>query len=407
MWYTTKFWRYMKDKIELKINYHDGCMVEIVGERGIEYNEDETYEVLFIDNRTGNLLHHANLKPNYWTKPSVTYFIEWKIVILKNNVGIIHEEIINLRDKEVLITIQNSPLGDNIAWLPYVQEFGKKHNCKVTLQFSLSHLFRDSYPDIEMVKFGEYNMDDKKFYASYRMIYGNRSENHNNLLQELIKKKKKYIEGITIWNSNESPKHPHLVPLQEFGATQLGLDYKEIRPTLNNLPDERPIEKKYICISEFASGPIKEWNNPVGWDKLIGMLKSKGYEIVSISKEKSNLKGVTKLNGDRPLHERAWYLKHCDFFIGVSSGLSWLAWACNTKVVMISGVTIKENEFSQNCIRIYNDNVCHGCWNSPKHCDKFVVFMKDFCPENKRFECSRLISPNMVMEKIIENNLIK
>ena len=40
-------------------------------------------------------------------------------------------------------------------------------------------------------------------------------------------------------------------------------------------------------------------------------------------------------------------------------------------------------------------------------CDKFVVFMKDFCPENKRFECSRLISPNMVMEKIIENNLIK
>ena len=34
-----------------------------------------------------------------------------------------------------------------------------------------------------------------------------------------------------------------------------------------------------------------------------------------------------------------------DFFIGMSSGLSWLAWACNTKVVMISGVTIKENEF--------------------------------------------------------------
>jgi autotransporter strand-loop-strand O-heptosyltransferase len=91
----------------------------------------------------------------------------------------------------------------------------------------------------------------------------------------------------------------------------------------------------------------------------------------------------------------------------MSSGLSWLSWACNTKVVMISGVTIKENEFSQDCVRIYNDSVCHGCWNSPKHCDKFVTFLKDFCPENKRFECTRTISPTMVINKILENNLIK
>jgi len=89
----------MKNNIELKINYLDGCMVEIVGEKGVQYDESETYEVLFINNQTGKLLHHANLKPNYWTKPSVQYFVEWKIVVLKNNVGVIHEEIINLRDK--------------------------------------------------------------------------------------------------------------------------------------------------------------------------------------------------------------------------------------------------------------------------------------------------------------------
>ena len=75
----------MKGNIELKINYHNGCMVEIVGEPNTQYDESETYEVLFINNQTGKLLHHANLKPNYWTKPSVTYFVEWKIIILKNH----------------------------------------------------------------------------------------------------------------------------------------------------------------------------------------------------------------------------------------------------------------------------------------------------------------------------------
>jgi autotransporter strand-loop-strand O-heptosyltransferase len=397
----------MKNNIELKINYLDGCMVEIVGEKGVQYNESETYEVLFINNQTGKLLHHANLKPNYWTKPSIQYFVEWKIVVLKNNVGVIHEEIINLRDKEVLITIQNTPLGDNIAWVAYANEFAKKHNCKVTLQFSLKDLFEDTYPNINMVDFGNYQMDDEKFYASYRMVYGKTPEEQSILLNELYKKKKRYLEGLTLWNTDSSPKHPNLVPLQEFGATQIGLEYKEIKPLIQNISDERPIKNKYICISEFASGPIKQWNNPVGWEKLIQMLKLYGYEIVSISKEKSDLKGITKLNGDLPLSNRAWYLKHCDFFIGMSSGLSWLSWACNTKVVMISGVTIKENEFSQDCVRIYNDSVCHGCWNSPKHCDKFVTFLKDFCPENKRFECTRTISPTMVMNKILENNLIK
>lgn len=133
----------MKGNIELKINYHNGCMVEIVGEPGVQYDENETYEVLFLNNQTGKLLHHANLKPNYWTRPSITYFVEWKIIVLKNNVGVIHEEILNLRDKEVLITISNSPLGDNISWVPYMREFAKKHNCKVTLQFNLPELFQE------------------------------------------------------------------------------------------------------------------------------------------------------------------------------------------------------------------------------------------------------------------------
>jgi autotransporter strand-loop-strand O-heptosyltransferase len=128
--------------------------------------------------------------------------------------------------------------------------------------------------------------------------------------------------------------------------------------------------------------------------------------VISISKEKSKLKGIIKLNGDRPLSERMIYMKYAEFFISVSSGLAWLNWALGKKTVMISGFTDVWNEFKEDNIRIINKDVCHACYNSQEHRDKLVCFHYTLCPENLNFECTRKISPKMVMDKIIENNLI-
>jgi hypothetical protein len=72
---------------------------------------------------------------------------------------------------------------------------------------------------------------------------------------------------------------------------------------------------------------------------------------------------------------------------------------------MISGITKKENEFKEDCVRIINENVCNGCWNIEEHCDKFVMRNINFCPEGKNFTCSRSISPKYVLEKINEEIL--
>ena len=56
--------------------------------------------------------------------------------------------------------------------------------------------------------------------------------------------------------------------------------------------------------------------------------------------------GVEDETGDRPLLERARWLKHAEFFVGLSSGLSWLAWAMDVPVVLISGFTAATNEFA-------------------------------------------------------------
>jgi autotransporter strand-loop-strand O-heptosyltransferase len=88
------------------------------------------------------------------------------------------------------------------------------------------------------------------------------------------------------------------------------------------------------------------------------------------------------------------------FFIGLSSGLSWLAWGLGKEVIMISNFTDKHHEFE--CLRPVNTNVCHGCWNDPKY--KFDKGDWDWCPVNKntenQFICQKSITPDMVIEQI-------
>src|SRR5260370_40322124 len=50
------------------------------------------------------------------------------------------------------------------------------------------------------------------------------------------------------------------------------------------------------------------------------------------------------------------------FFIGLGSGLSWLAWAAGTPVVMISGFSHPSTEF-RTPYRVINFHSCNTCFN--------------------------------------------
>ena len=108
-------------------------------------------------------------------------------------------------------------------------------------------------------------------------------------------------------------------------------------------------------------------------------------------------KNVIDKTGDLPLEDRINDLYHCEFFIGLGSGLSWLAWACEKPVVMISGFSDPKSEF-YTPYRVHNKNVCNSCWN-----DVNCTFDRSnwlWCPRDKDFECSREITFDMVKEKI-------
>ncbi|NBV27838.1 hypothetical protein EBS02_02305 [bacterium] len=395
---------------KISVSFTDGPKVLIEGEE----TDPRKFKVNFIDLDKNEIVHEDTIGINHWTRANRKWFTNWKIEVW---VGfeLIHSEIIDLKGKTVLIKLGNTSLGDTIAWSPYCFEFQEKNQCKIIVASHHYKLLKLAFPDFEgLVEDNKFHEEDPIFYASYNIGYGVNWLEHQQEMKRLNQNFQKktgelFSDKLSIWDKHKSPRNPHKIPLAALASDILGLDYREIRPHFSNPnPEKRPLDKKFVCISEFASEStgLKIWQNPIGWQKLVDFLKSEGFEVVSISAEKTNLKNVIKRNGKIELTDRIWYLHHCDFFIGVASGLSWLAWACGKKVVMISGFSSPSHEFIEDNIRIINTDVCHGCWNSDEHSHKFACFHGSFCPEKKNFECSRKISPALVIDKIKSANLV-
>ena len=96
----------------------------------------------------------------------------------------------------------------------------------------------------------------------------------------------------------------------------------------------------------------------------------------------------------KPLMERINLLAYADFFIGLGSGLSWLADACDIPVVLISGFSLPMGEF-ETPYRVTNQLVCHGCYN-----DLRVNAKNNICPyyqgTERELECSKQITVEQV-----------
>jgi len=202
------------------------------------------------------------------------------------------------------------------------------------------------------------------------------------------------------YNTDMQPTSPNLIPLQKTATDILGLDFKEIRPKIHFEIKERPYNEKYITIATNSTAGCKFWTRE-GWQELINYLVSQGYKIVNVSKEDNPFENQTKIS-DTSIENTINVIHHSEFFIGLSSGLSWLAWGLNKHVVMISNFTTPDHEFQSNCTRIINLSVCNGCWNKKEF--SFDKGDWDWCPVHKgterQFECHKSITSQMLISKI-------
>ena len=354
----------LKDTI--KYNFVDGPFCEIIGK------SNKKYTVYFIDTDTNEVVYTDTIGVNHWVKANRKWYSNWKISVMSDD-EIVFEHTFNCKDKRVYIAIDSNSLGDTLAWIPYVEEFRKKHECKVICSTFWNNMFIRSYPEIEFVNPGT---TVNNIYAMYVLgIFGNGYDDLNK-------------------NKRDTRKQP----LQSVATDILGLEYKEIKPRLLSIPTTRN-SKPYVCIAEHGSSQAKYWNNDCGWQKVVDYINSRGYNVRVISKEQTQLKNVINETGDKPIEQRIDVLKRAEAFIGISSGLSWLAWACNTPVIMISGHTDEWYEFD--CHRISPPkNICHGCW----HDYDFDKGNWNWCPiyehTDKQFECTKQIEPNVVIDTI-------
>jgi autotransporter strand-loop-strand O-heptosyltransferase len=354
--------------LPLDITYHfiDGPFIEI--KRG---DLNKTYTCNFYDDDKNELLSSIQIKSFHWARPYQKYYKNWRVQV-KDGDNILINEKINLKGKRVLIWLDSNSLGDNIAWMPYLEEFRKIHDCHVIASTFYNNLFIKEYPNIEFVSPG---IVVDNIFASFKIGC---FENNN--------------EGRSL-----SPTPWNIIPLQQICSDILGLKYIEIRPKISCSTNISPINDKYVCIGIESTAQCKLWNNPDGWQKTVDYLNCLGYKVVSLKKSgTSNLKNVIEIT-DNPLAKTIDYLTHCELFIGLGSGLSWVAHALNKKVVLISGFSEPWCEFTTP-YRVINKNVCYGCFND----QKIGLFDKswEWCPRNKEFECTKEITFEMVKDKI-------
>jgi autotransporter strand-loop-strand O-heptosyltransferase len=358
----------------LLYDFNDGCRVVLP--------ESETpWRVRISDSDTGNILFETEIKAGA-VSSSKRYHVRFKIDVWQNGESVFAHEYA-AKDRDVLIQFPVGTLGDPLGWFPYAAKFQERHGCRLTCAMGepLISVLRDAYPKIKFVTHDE--VKTNKFYATYSM--GLFFDDKDCIFQ---------------------PCDFRHVGLHRTAGYILGVDPTEERPRIAMADDSRPIPERYVCIATQSTTQSKYWNNPHGWREIIKFLKDAGYRVICIDQKPAHgtgliwnhiPNGAEDQTGDTPLQERARWLKHADFFVGLSSGLSWLAWATGIPVVMISGFTHPTNEF-ETPYRVINYHACNSCWN-----DVRVRFdHKDFlwCPRHKdtprQFECTRLITPDHV-----------
>lgn len=351
--------------------------------------EGKSWRVRLRDLDTGNVLYESSAGAAF-INSTKRYFLRMSVEVLDGKSVIFHHEY-NAEAENVLVQFPVGTLGDTLGWFPYAVKFQEQHKCKLTCAMSglLIPLFKESYPHIEFVTHEKIQVD--KFYATYSIGLFFDDEDR-------------------IWQ----PCDFRLVGLHRTAAYILGVDPAETAPKLGIKDEGPPIGEPYICIAVQSTTQSKYWNNPHGWRDIVGFLRSKGYRVICIDQKPAHgfglvwnhiPNGAEDQTGDKPLAERVRWLRHAKAFVGLSSGLSWLAWAAGTPVVMISGFTHPTNEFSTP-YRVINYHACNSCWN-----DVRVRFdHKDFlwCPRHantpRQFECTRLITAGQVigvLDKIV------
>lgn len=345
------------------------------------YLPEGKWHVILMDDESGNILFSCDSQGG-WVTSNKKYYVRFRIQVFHQGETLpVLDETLEMKDKPVVIFFPTGTLGDLLGWFHYAERFRQLHRCQLecVMGQEIIDLLSAQYPDITFSTKDALRTENP--YASW------------------------YIGLFFKGDTSHQPIDFRKVGFHRNAGYILGVDPRECPPRLK-LDAKRKIAEPYVCIAVQSTTQAKYWNNGHGWAEVVAHLKSLGYRVLCIDRQAHHGQGFVwnhiphgaeDFTGNIPLQERVDLLRHASFFIGLASGLSWLAWAAGIPVVLISGFSLPHSEFHTPW-RVFSSHGCNGCWD-----DTSVDFdHKDFlwCPHHRdtprQYECTRLITGRQV-----------
>ena len=320
---------------------------------------DSNFLVRFYDEK-GSIVYENTIKSNCWVRLNRQYYTRYTTKVWQDG-ELIYSNTLNLEGKEVLITIDSKALGDTMAFIPYCEAFQEKHKCKVTVSTFWNKIL--DYPNLKFIEPGQ----AIGCYAMYHLGY--------------------------FYDPDKEPVPANKVPLQQSASNILGLDYVELVPKVK-VNRERLDLGRYVVIATNSTAQCKFWQR-ADWQILINYLHSKGYRVINVSRETNPFEHCEPIS-NTSIEYTMQVIAGAEYMVGLSSGLSWLAFAIGTHVVLISNFTAVDYEFKTKCTRIVNPKVCHDCWSE----HKLDAANWNWCPRGQNFICHTSITAQMVIDKL-------
>ncbi|MAH49825.1 hypothetical protein CMI37_28655 [Candidatus Pacearchaeota archaeon] len=298
--------------------------------------------------------------------------------------------------KRTRIVFGGKGLGDTIAWMGQVERYQELTNNQVDVICSFSDIFKKqnikTYPRNQKTDASDYDYDFLINTYDYKRPSGIDIPVQNMKVNSLIGR----------------------------ASQVLGLpDAEERKPTLGLKLKKIKLKRRAVSLASLSTFQKKLWNYKGGWNEVNSYLKKKNIDVISLDKHSQFGAGYAYRDSPaynpipsnsidktgQSLRVVASYIDKSLFFMGLSSGIAWLAWALNKPVIMVAGF-LRENYHFSTPYYVQDTSVCHNCWS---HHNLPIGEFKEkweggwyWCPENKNFECSRKITPEMVIEKIDE-----
>ena len=319
-----------------------------------------------------------DLQSNSWYKPARNWWTQWHVK-LYNGDRLVHTEAVSLEGQELTVEMASSSLGDTLAFMGQLHAVMYTHKpSRVYVKTHKPWLFDKQWYLDRGIEIIDWSVPNKGAVITIGVFY---------TMEEP-------------WKRAEHKYDWRTITLGKIAADRLGVEYVEQRPQLAPeflIKSTRKNTRPSIVIATHSTAQAKYWNNPTGWQETVDWCTQNGIEVLHASKEGTELTGIKQLPEELALVAAA--INEAAMFIGISSGLSWFAWALGARVVIISGFTDPYVEF-ESATYVNNHHVCHGCWGW----DTFDKGDWNWCPSwkgtQRQFECTKTIGSDRVIEVI-------